>query len=120
MPAPLYTAAGFDKAAIMRAAWATFRQTVAELTATTHRDDLPAYLEGEFAKSLRMAWIVAKREKAEAERAAAIQIIPRAERLDRAAKLERTAYGIDCADRDGSRMAGVAAMRAEAYQLRAA
>lgn len=121
MSAPLYTAAtGFDLAAIMRAAWAGFRRIVAEITATTHRDDVPKYLEGEFAKCLRMAWATAKREKAEAETVAVIRLIPRADRLARAAQLERAAYGIDCADRDGSTMAPAYAMRAEARQLRAA
>jgi len=119
MPAPLYTAAaGYDKAAIMRAAWADFREVVAEITATTHRDDVPKYLEGEFAKCLRMAWTAAKRAKDEADSAAVIRLIPRADRLDRAAQLERAAYAVDCADRNGSRNGH--ALRAEAAQLRAA
>lgn len=121
MNTALYTAeAGFNRSAIMRAAWAYYRQTVVEITATTHRDDVARYLEGEFSKSLRMAWNAAKREKAEAEAAAVVAVIPAAERVARADRLERAAFGIECSDRNGSTLHRVHTMRSEAAQLRAA
>ncbi len=121
MTATLYTAAeGFNRSEIMRAAWAYFRQTVAEITATTHRDDVPKYLEGEFAKSLRMAWGRAKRAKAEIEAAAVVAVIPAAERVARADRLDREAYRLDRDDRNGSAMPRIRAMQIEAAQLRAA
>ena len=120
--APLYTAeAGFNLAAIMASAWATTRNAGRKATVEARR--------AAFAFNLRAAWNHAKnlrkyavaaaaRAEAEAQRAAVIAITPRADRLDRAAQLDRAAYGIDCADRNGSRSGH--ALRMEAAALRAA
>ena len=96
-PAPaLYTIeGGFDRAAIMRAAWADvhshieFHRTVAEMTKK------PLNLRKPFASALKDAWKIAKGQRITAERAAAWEIekpavleARRAERVERERKHE--------------------------------
>lgn len=122
---------GFNKSAIMRAAWIYYGAeiehdirrcdlgrafAIANMTAATRRRH--------FATALRWAWADAKRAKGEGEAAAQsaqiIALIPRPERAARAETLIRQATCIEMLDRNGSTLANAAAMRSEAAQLVAA
>ena len=122
---------GFNKSAIMRAAWIYY---AAEIEHDLNRCDLgrdharatmtAATRRAHFATALRWAWADAKRAKVKAETAAQsaqiIAIIPRAERSARAEQLAREATCIEMLDRDGATLASAAALRSEAAQLIAA
>ena len=123
MTALFTTENGFNKAAIMADAWARTRNQGRKATVEARR--------AAFAFNLRAAWKSAHnlrdyaaaaiaREAEATERAAVIALIPAAERIARADRLDREAYRLDHADRNGSAMPRIRAMQIEAAQLRAA
>lgn len=128
MPAPLYTAKGFDRSAIMRRAW-TLQANEIEAVAkcsdygpeigraritTAQRREM-------FAAALRWAWTEAKRQRQAAqdatEKAARVAAIPASERVARAEALHQQATCIEMLDRNGSGIARAARMRREAEAL---
>ena len=111
---------GFNKADIMRAAWAEFRTAKARVISNYHPDDRAAKLAREWSICLRMAWNAAKKAKAKTEAAQIVAAIPAAERADRAAALTREAFRVEMLDRDGSKARQAFTMRAEANALLAA
>ena len=111
---------GFNKAEIMRDAWAEFHTSKARIVSNYHPADRAAKLAKEWAMCLRMAWNTAKKAKAKAEAAQVVAAIPAAARAERAEELTREAFRLEMLDRDGSKARAARTMRAEATVLIAA
>lgn len=129
MPAPLYTiAAGFDKAAIMRAAWMLQAEEIEALAQCSDYGPeigrariTTAQRREMFAAALRLVWSEAKRQRQEAqdaaEQAAQVAAMPASERAARTEALHQQATCIEMLDRNGSGIARAARMRREAEAL---